>query len=146
LVSFSAKNHLIEKAMWEIFTCAAKNLTCCNRTKSWLTFVGTNSQIVTNLISKAQICAMFLSFGVSELFDSGSYFKTREPGWLSGIALCYGLDCQGFESRQGLWIFLFNHRVQNSSGAKPASYPMVARGFFAGSKAAGAWIWPLASI
>jgi hypothetical protein len=30
-----------------------------------------------------------------------------EPRWLSGIALGYGLDNRGFESRQGLGIFLF---------------------------------------
>jgi hypothetical protein len=29
------------------------------------------------------------------------------PGWLSGIALGYGLDIRVFESRQGLGIFLF---------------------------------------
>jgi hypothetical protein len=31
----------------------------------------------------------------------------KEPGQLSGIALDYGLDDRGFESRQGLGIFLF---------------------------------------
>jgi hypothetical protein len=30
-----------------------------------------------------------------------------EPGWLSGIALGYGLNDRGFETRQGLGIFLF---------------------------------------
>jgi hypothetical protein len=30
-----------------------------------------------------------------------------EPGQLSGIALGYGMDERGFESRQGLGIFLF---------------------------------------
>jgi hypothetical protein len=30
----------------------------------------------------------------------------KEPGQLSGIALGYGLDDRGFESRQGLGIFI----------------------------------------
>jgi hypothetical protein len=33
--------------------------------------------------------------------------KTKEARQLNGIALGYGLDDQGFESRQGLRIFLF---------------------------------------
>jgi hypothetical protein len=39
-----------------------------------------------------------------------------------------------------------HHRVQNGSGAHPASYPTGTRGFFPGSKAAAAWSWPLTSI
>jgi hypothetical protein len=38
------------------------------------------------------------------------------------------------------------HRVQNGSGAHPASYPMGTRGSFLGGKATGAWSWPLTSI
>jgi hypothetical protein len=34
--------------------------------------------------------------------------------------------------------FSLHHRVQNGSGAHPASYPMGTRGFFPGGKAAGA--------
>jgi hypothetical protein len=34
--------------------------------------------------------------------------------------------------------FSLHHRVQNGSGAHPASYPMGNRGSFPGSKAAGA--------
>jgi hypothetical protein len=33
--------------------------------------------------------------------------------------------------------FSLNHRVQNGSGAHPASYPMGTRGSFPGGKAAG---------
>jgi hypothetical protein len=78
--------------------------------------------------------------------------------YLSGIATGYGLDDRGFESRHRLGIFLFglddrgsrvrfpartgnlslHHRVQNSSGAHPASYPMGIRGSFPGGEAAGA--------
>jgi hypothetical protein len=35
--------------------------------------------------------------------------------------------------------FSLHHRVQNGSGAHPASYPMCTRGFFPGSKAIGSW-------
>jgi hypothetical protein len=46
----------------------------------------------------------------------------------------------------GAGNFYLNHRVQNGSGAHPASYPMGTRGSFPGCKAAGAWSWPLTSI
>jgi hypothetical protein len=42
--------------------------------------------------------------------------------------------------------FSLHHRVQNGSGAHPASYPVDTRGSFSGDKAAGAWSWPLTSI
>jgi hypothetical protein len=44
------------------------------------------------------------------------------------------------------WEFFSHHRVQNGSGAHPASNPMGTRGSFPGGKAAGAWSWPLTSI
>jgi hypothetical protein len=57
-----------------------------------------------------------------------------------GIALGYGLDDQGsmvrFPAVAG--NFSLHHRVQNVSGARPASYPMGTRGSFPGGKAAGA--------
>jgi hypothetical protein len=37
-----------------------------------------------------------------------------------------------------VYVCRFHHRVQNGSGAHPASYPMGTRGFFPGNKAAGA--------
>jgi hypothetical protein len=46
----------------------------------------------------------------------------------------------------GAGTFLPRHRVQTSSGAHPASYPMGTRGTSTGSKVAGAWSWPLTSI
>jgi hypothetical protein len=57
----------------------------------------------------------------------------------------------------GLWVrtqpqtFLddmktLHHRVQNGSGAHPASCTMGTRGSFLGGKAAGAWNWPLTAI
>jgi hypothetical protein len=38
----------------------------------------------------------------------------------------------------GAGNFSLNHRVQNGSGAHPASYPMGTRGSFPGGKAVGA--------
>jgi hypothetical protein len=53
--------------------------------------------------------------------------------------LGYGLDDQGSRVRflAGTGKFSLHHRVQNSSGAYPASYPMGTRGSFPGGKAAG---------
>jgi hypothetical protein len=46
------------------------------------------------------------------------------------IALDYGLDDRGSKVRfpAGAGNFSFHHRVQNGSGAHPASYPMGTRG------------------
>jgi hypothetical protein len=57
-----------------------------------------------------------------------------------GIALGYGLDYRGSRVRfpAGVGNFSLHHRVQNGSGAHPASYPMGARDSFPGDKAAGA--------
>jgi hypothetical protein len=48
-------------------------------------------------------------------------------GELSGIALGYGMDDLGFESRGGLGSFFLHHRVHTGSGAHPASYPIGTR-------------------
>jgi hypothetical protein len=45
-----------------------------------------------------------------------------EPGWLSGIALGYGLDGRGFEARQGLRIFLFT--TASRTGLGPTQPPI----------------------
>jgi hypothetical protein len=65
-----------------------------------------------------------------------------------GTALGYGLENRGSGVRfsAGAGNFSLNHRVQNGSGAHPASYPMGTRSSFPGGKAAGAWSWPLTSI
>jgi hypothetical protein len=54
----------------------------------------------------------------------------QEPGQLSDIALGYGLGDRGFESRQGLGIFLF------TTASRPALG--LTRGFLPGGKAAKA--------
>jgi hypothetical protein len=53
--------------------------------------------------------------------------------------LGYGLDDRGSTVRflVGAEYFSLHHRVQNGSGAHPASYPMGTRGPFPGGKAAG---------
>jgi hypothetical protein len=57
-----------------------------------------------------------------------------------GIALGYGLDDRGSRVRflAGAGNFSIHHRVQNGSGAHPASYPRGLRGTFPRGKAAGA--------
>jgi hypothetical protein len=57
-----------------------------------------------------------------------------------GIAMGYSLDIRGSRVRfpTGAGNFSLHHRVQNGSGAHPASYPVDARGSFPGGKAAGA--------
>jgi hypothetical protein len=57
-----------------------------------------------------------------------------------GIALVYGLEDRDSRVRfpAGAGNFSLHHRVQNGSGAYPASYPMGTRAFFLGGKAVGA--------
>jgi hypothetical protein len=45
------------------------------------------------------------------------FYLTQEPGQISGITLGYGLDVPGFETRQGLGIFLF------TTASRPALGP-----------------------
>jgi hypothetical protein len=56
-----------------------------------------------------------------------------------GMALDYGLDYRGSRVRFPAedCNFSLHHRVQHSSGAHPASYPMGTRDSFPGSKVAG---------
>jgi hypothetical protein len=79
-------------------------------------------------------------------WSNGHYFISYFFSIL--IALGYGLDDRGSRVLfpAGAGTFSLHHRVQNGSGAHPASYPMSTRGSFAGGKAAGAWSWPLTSI
>jgi hypothetical protein len=80
-------------------------------------------------------------------FDK-SYVPFKSRGSSVSIALGYRLDDRGSRVRfpTGAWNFSLHHRVQNGSGAHPASYPMSTRSSFPGDKAAGAWSWPLTSI
>jgi hypothetical protein len=64
--------------------------------------------------------------------------KSRDSS--AGIALGYGLDDWGSRVRfpVGTGNFSLHYRVQNGSGAHPASSPMGTRGSFPGVRAAGA--------
>jgi hypothetical protein len=64
-----------------------------------------------------------------------------------GIALGHGLDDRSSRVRFPAGAGNFSlHRVQNGSGAHPASYLMGTGDCFPGDKAAGEWSWPLTSI
>jgi hypothetical protein len=79
------------------------------------------------------------------VFSVSYFYKSRDSS--VGIALGYGLDDRGFRVRfsAGAGNFSLRHRVQNGSGAHPASYEMGTRGSFPGDKTAGTWNWPLTS-
>jgi hypothetical protein len=57
-----------------------------------------------------------------------------EAGWLSAIALGYGLDEQGFESRQGLGIFLFTTASRPALGTTQPPIQWVPGALFLGVK------------
>jgi hypothetical protein len=73
---------------------------------------------------------------VSFLYPVQTTSKSRDSS--VGIALGYGLDYRGFKVRilEGAGNFSLHHRVQNGSGAHPASYPMDTEGSFLGGKVA----------
>jgi hypothetical protein len=77
------------------------------------------------------------STGVHSRF---SLVKGKSPDSSVGIELGYGLDDRGSRVRfpTGAGNFSLHHRVQNGSGAQPASFQMGIRGSFPGGKAAGA--------
>jgi hypothetical protein len=77
--------------------------------------------------------------------QSHSYFSQIKSSLMQyfrhssvGIALGCGLEYRGSRVRfpAGAGNFSLHHRVQNSSGAHPASYPMGTRGSFPGDNAA----------
>jgi hypothetical protein len=59
-----------------------------------------------------------------------------------------GLRAQwlGIRVPVGAGNFSLHHRIQTGSGVHSTSYPTDTRGSFSGSKATGAWSWPLTSI
>jgi hypothetical protein len=68
------------------------------------------------------------------------YCAIMELPILIHIALDYGLDDRGSRVRfpAAVGNFPIRHRVQNGSGAYPASYPRGTRGYFPWGRAAGA--------
>jgi hypothetical protein len=73
--------------------------------------------------------------------------NTKSRDCSVGIALGYGLDDRGSRVRfpAGVGNFSLHHRVQNGSGAHPASYKMGTRGSLTVGKESGEWSWPLTS-
>jgi hypothetical protein len=88
--------------------------------------------------------SQFISFSSRKLLSTLNTSNGSRDSSV-GIALGYGMDDRGsrFRFPAGTGNFSLHHRVQNGSGAYPASYPMGTRGSFPGGKAAGAWSWPL---
>jgi hypothetical protein len=76
-----------------------------------------------------------MEYGVSK---QDPFFKSRDS--LVGTVLGYELDDRGSRVRfpAGAGNFSLHHRVQNGSGAHPASYPVGTRGSLPGGKATGA--------
>jgi hypothetical protein len=66
------------------------------------------------------------------------YFESRDSS--VGIGTAYGLEdlCSRVRFLEGTGNFSLHHRVQNGSGAYPASYLRDTRGSFLENKAAGA--------
>jgi hypothetical protein len=68
-----------------------------------------------------------------------THIKARSRDSSVGIELGYGLDdgCSRVQFPAAARNFSLKHRIENGSGANPASYPMGTRGFFLAGKAAG---------
>jgi hypothetical protein len=77
--------------------------------------------------------AYFTEFDIHKLLCCNS----RDSS--GGIALSYGLDDRGSTVRfpVGAGNFSLHHRLQDGSGAHPASYPVGTRASFPGGKATG---------
>jgi hypothetical protein len=73
------------------------------------------------------------------------YKITGIPTFWNYVALGYGLEDRDSRVRfpAGAVNFSLHHRIQNGSGAHPASYPMGIGDSFAGRKATVVWSWPL---
>jgi hypothetical protein len=96
-----------------------------------------------------------LTFTFRKKFQGSQIWKTKGAGNCfpfsysteAGVAQWYITGLQGWIIVVGVPAragnFSPHHRVQDGSGAPPASYPMDARGSFPWGKAAGAWRWPL---
>jgi hypothetical protein len=83
---------------------------------------------------------LFLKITFNIILFAPSSLKGQSCDSSVGIALGYGLEDRGSRVRfpAGAGNFSLHHRVQNSSGTHPASYPMGTRDSFPGGKAAGA--------
>jgi hypothetical protein len=72
-------------------------------------------------------------------FTPGTHWRLKSSDRSVGIALGYGLDDRSSRVRfpAGAGNFSLHHRVQNGSGAHPASYPMGNTGSFPEAKRLG---------
>jgi hypothetical protein len=109
------------------------------RNGSCLSFRQTQASL---LFKKWRSCFKFRTLhfsGLLPLACSGSELILNKSSDV-GIALGYGLDDRGSRVRfpAGAGNFSLHHRLQNGSGAHPASYSMGTRGSFPGGKVAGA--------
>jgi hypothetical protein len=78
----------------------------------------------------------FHGLGVCIFYDTNTKFEVEQSRDSSvGIALGYGLDDRSSRVRFPAENISLHHRVQNGSGAHPASYPMATRGSFLGREA-----------
>jgi hypothetical protein len=77
---------------------------------------------------------------LAKILIGQTVFENQSSDSSVGTALGYRLDDRGSRVRfpAGAGKFSLHHRVQDGSGAHPASYPMDTRGSFRGGKAAGA--------
>jgi hypothetical protein len=83
------------------------------------------------LTFSASFCIIFLSDDIAKPmnkhFSSVLFLIRWARGWVSSFR--FPIEAGNFS---------LHHRVQNGSGAHPATYPMGTRGYFLGVKAAGA--------
>jgi hypothetical protein len=103
----------------------------------WNLFCGSR---LLDLELKEHVTFLEEEFKENFLFSSVLRFRAIFPRRVLDDRSCR------FRFPAGARNFSLHHCVQNGSGVHPASYPMGTRGSFPGSKAAGAWSWPLTSI
>jgi hypothetical protein len=119
---------------------------------------------VTSIALSTFVATSYITRITADVLHMKPYKKTRGPcvhiDWLLvytplGIFMLNEIhvrdafyDTRGSRVRfpAGAGNFSLHHRVQNGSGAQPASYPMDTRGSVPGGRAAGELIWPLTSI
>jgi hypothetical protein len=91
-------------------------------------------------VSSAVLCGYETSFVTLREEYRLTVFENKSRDSSVGIPLGYGLDDWGSRVQfpAGAGNFSPHHRVQNGSGAHPASCPIETRGSFPGGKAAGA--------
>jgi hypothetical protein len=108
---------------------------------------GVKLTIYLRLVSPVRLHGVVLSYKRTQglIYFTLLYFKSHDSS--VGIVLGYGLDDRDSRVRfpAGAGNSSLRRRIQNGSGAHPASYPMDTRGSSPGGKAAGVWRWPLTS-